>query len=147
MVPDRLGFFFDGAQMQGAVYEFMTEFERVINKKYTKSKLPLEIVFVPVHRDQVLDMLADRRGDIAAARLAVTEEAKKRVDFSDPIFDNAKGVLVTGPGAPAISKLEDLAGKEIHVVKGAQLELLAPLNAQLKQKGLAEIRVSSWTKT
>lgn len=140
VVPDKLGFFFDNGQMHGAAYEGLTEFERLINQKEKGKKLPLKVLFIPVRRDQLLDMLADGRGDVAVARIADTPELRARVDATTPIFDDAKVVLVTGPSAPPVSSVEDLAGREIHVLKGAQKELAKQVNARLKQVGKPEIK-------
>lgn len=140
VTPDKMGFFFDGGQMRGAVHEALTEFERLLNQKGKTKTLPLKVLFIPVRRDQLLDMLADGRGDIAAARIADTPELRARVDPTIPIFDDAKVVLVTGPSAPHVSSVDDLAGREIHVVKGAQAELAKQVNARLKQAGKPEIK-------
>lgn len=141
VVPERLGLFFEDGQLRGATHEIMTEFQRLLNKKYNKQHLPIEFVYIPARRDQILDMLADGRGDIGAGRLPVTDSGKAKVDFSIPVLDDARAVLVTGPTAPAISKVEDLAGKEIFLTRGAPLEMLGGVNAKLKAQGKPAIRV------
>ncbi len=140
VTPDKLGFFFDGGQMRGAVHEALTEFERLLNRKAQTKALPLKVLFIPVRRDQLAGMLAEGRGDVAAARLARTPELCARVEPTIPIFDNAKVVLITGPSAPPVSSVEDLAGREIHILKGAQAELVKQVNARLKQARKPEIR-------
>ena len=47
-------------------------------------------------------------------RPTITEERRQRVDFSDP-FLKTNEILVTGPTAPPIASLDDLAGQEIFV--------------------------------
>src|SRR5688572_13516834 len=80
VVPDKLTFFFDGSQLRGAVYEAMREFEMVLNKKLNTGKLPLSFIYIPARRSEVLKMLAEGRGDIAAARLPVTTGGRALVD-------------------------------------------------------------------
>jgi len=116
VVPDKLTFFFDGSHLRGAVYEAMREFETVLNKKLDTGKLPLNFIYIPVRRNEVLQMLADGRGDIAAASLPVTAEARELVDFSQPTYDNAEAVAVTGPTGPQLTNIGDLSGKETYQV-------------------------------
>jgi ABC-type amino acid transport/signal transduction systems, periplasmic component/domain len=70
---------------------------------------------VPTPRDQLFAALNEGRGDIVAANLTITEDRLEKVDFTDPVLKNVHEILVTGPSAPAIAKLEDLSGKELYV--------------------------------
>jgi membrane-bound lytic murein transglycosylase MltF len=64
------------------------------------------------------------------------------VDFSDAALRNVKEIVVTGPSAPALTRLQDLAGREIHVRKSSSYwEHLTALNAQFKASGLKEIKL------
>jgi membrane-bound lytic murein transglycosylase MltF len=63
------------------------------------------------------------------AGLGVTEERKKLVDFSTPMLSNVSVLVVSGPASPAISSVDDLAGKEVFVRKSSvHYELLTALN-------------------
>jgi membrane-bound lytic murein transglycosylase MltF len=63
------------------------------------------------------------------AGLGVTEERQKLVDFSSPIVPNVKVVVVSGPASPAISSVDDLAGKQVFVRRSSvHYELLTALN-------------------
>lgn len=142
VVPDKITFFFDGSQLRGAVYEAMREFEVVLNKRLNTGKLPLAFVYIPVRRDEILRMLAEGRGDIAAARLPVTRDAEKLVDFSNPTYDKAEAVAVTGPAGPQLTAIADLAGKEVFVASSpAARELVTNLNAGLRKEGKPEVKV------
>jgi membrane-bound lytic murein transglycosylase MltF len=53
-----------------------------------------------------------------------------------PTRRNVNQVVVTGPGAPPIATLDDLAGQEVFVRKGGIYEeSLVSLNAQLAARG------------
>ena len=45
--------------------------------------------------------------------------ARKLVAFSEPTRTNVNEVVVTGPGAPPITTVDDLAGQEVFVRKGS----------------------------
>jgi membrane-bound lytic murein transglycosylase MltF len=77
----------------------------------------------------LLPALAAGKGDIAMAGLGVTEEREKLVDFSSPLYPNVSVLVVSGPASPAISSVDDLAGKEVFVRKSSvHYELLTALN-------------------
>ena len=87
------------------------------------------MVFIPVARGDMLQALAAGKGDIAAANLTITEERQKLVDFSSPVYPNVSEVVVSGPASPAVSSVDDLAGKEVFVRKSSSYyESLVALN-------------------
>ena len=57
----------------------------------------------------MIDALVEGRVDILAANLTVTPERLKRVDFSPPTLKHVAEIVVTGPAAPEIVTLDDLA--------------------------------------
>ncbi len=59
------------------------------------------------------------RGDIVAANLTVTPEREKLVAFTDPLYANAKELLVSGPSSPKVESLEQLSGKTVLVRKSS----------------------------
>ena len=80
--------------------------------------------------------LADGRGDIVGKPVAITDEWKKYVDFTDPIRENINYVVVTGPKSPAISRVEDLSGKEVYIHKLSAFYLaIQKLNERFKGEG------------
>lgn len=132
-------YFLDGAEQRGATYDVFKEFEKSLNEQL-KLNPPLNVVFLPVTRDELLPALVNGRGDIAAANLTITPERQKLVDFSDPLYDNVSEIVVTGPGAEPISSLDDLAGKEIFVRKSSSYyEHLVRQNESFAQAGNAQI--------
>jgi membrane-bound lytic murein transglycosylase MltF len=105
-----------------------------LNKKLAKEKkLPqkhfkMRVLYIPVGRGELLPALAAGKGDIAMAGLGVTEERQELVDFSSPLIPNVSVLVVSGPASPAISSLDDLAGKEVFVRKSSvHYELLTAL--------------------
>jgi membrane-bound lytic murein transglycosylase MltF len=123
-----------GVQM-GAVPDIFRVFEEDLNKKLAKEgklkqkHLKVRVVFIPVARGELLPALAAGKGDIAASSLGVTEERQKLVDFSTPLVRNVSVLMVSGPASPAVSSVDDLAGKEVFVRKSSvYYEILTALN-------------------
>ncbi len=52
---------------------------------------------------------------MVAAMVTVRPELEKLVAFSEPTRTNVSQVVVTGPGAPPIATVDDLAGQEVFV--------------------------------
>jgi membrane-bound lytic murein transglycosylase MltF len=143
LVPYSKTFYFlDGADQRGLTYELLREFEKHINKELRKRTLGIHLVVIPTKRDRLLPALIEGVGDIAAGNLTITPEREKRVDFSDPQLTGVEEIVVTGPKAPPIQSVDDLAGKEIHVrASSSYYESLQRLNAQFKRKGKKQIRL------
>lgn len=108
-------YFFDEGRPRGITVEMLTEFERFLNKKYKTRRLPIYVVPVPVTRERLLPDLLAGRADLVAANLTVTPERSARVDFSKPIYSGVSEVIVTGPDAPPLEDIQDLAGQDIFV--------------------------------
>src|SRR4249920_3476178 len=125
----------DKGIQRGAAYEAGTRFVEDLNKKLAKDNklkqkhIKLRVLFIPLGRGELLPALAAGKGDIAMAGLGITEEREKLVDFSSPIVPNIKVVVVSGPASPAISSVDDLAGKQVFVRRSSvHYELLTALN-------------------
>ncbi len=143
VTPGKLAFFFNGTQMQGAAYEAVRELELFLNKKLNTGNLAINVVFIPVGRDRLIPMLAEGKGDLVATLMGASDQRSKLVDFSDPIYDKAKGIIVSGPGASPISKLEDLSGKEVYYFKNTlPFEKLGQLSESFKKAGKPPIRLT-----
>lgn len=108
-------YFLDGAEQRGLTYEMMRAFEADLNKRLGLKARPVQVIFIPLRRDELLPALVEGRGDIAAANLTVTEERLELVDFADPYLTGIDEILVAGPAAPPLASLKDLAGRTIHV--------------------------------
>jgi membrane-bound lytic murein transglycosylase MltF len=125
----------DKGVQRGAAYDAGRLFVEDLNKKLAKEKklqhkhLKVRVLFIPVGRGELLPALAAGKGDIAMAGLGVTEERQKLVDFSSPLVPNVSVLVVSGPASPAISSVDDLAGKEVFVRRSSvHYERLVALN-------------------
>ena len=142
VVFSKTFYFLDHGRQRGISFDLLKEFEKFVNKKYKTKTLKLHVVFYPVPRDKLIPGLVEGLGDIAVANLTITPERQKQVDFSDPILTGVKELLVTGPGAPSVNSLDDLAGQELHVRKSSSYyESLVLLNNSLKKKGKAPLKL------
>lgn len=142
VVPSRSTYFLDKAgQPRGLDYELLKGYEKILNRKRKKGEAPVSVVFIPVTLEELGDALLDGRGDIAGITL-ITPIRAEEVTYTTPIIGHITEVIVTRKGGPRISKLEDLSGQEVYVVRGSvQMESMARLNERLKKEGLAPIRV------
>ena len=142
VVPSKTFYFQDRGVQRGITYEGFRIVEQRLNAKLEKEKklkqkhLKVRFVFLPVGRDQVLPALVEGKGDIAAANLTVTAERRKLVDFTKPLGTDVSEVALTGPASPALTGLDDLAGKEVFVRKSSSYyESLVALNRRLAAEG------------
>lgn len=108
-------YYVDRGQQRGTVYEASRMLEKFARDKLGKQAARLKVTIIPVRRDQLLPHLVAGHGDIAFANLTVTPERQQIVDFARPFTSKVRELLVTGPSAPEIHSLEDLAGQEIIV--------------------------------
>ncbi len=146
IVPySRTLYFNDKGQERGIAADMARDFERFLNKKYAKKlgKRPLTVLIIPRTRDALLTEVAKGMGDIAAGNITVTEERQKIVDFVAP--DEVRGVseiLVTGPKSAPIDKIDDLAGRTVHVRKATSYyESLLSLNARFQKEGKKQVKL------
>jgi membrane-bound lytic murein transglycosylase MltF len=135
-------YFIDKGVQRGAVYEAYKLFEDQLNATLKMKHLRVNVVFIPVSRDELLRAVADGRADIAAAALTVTPERQKLVDFTPATYSGIDEIVVTGPGAPAIATLDDLSGQSVFVRKSSSyFESLNALNATLAAKGKKPVTI------
>jgi len=133
---NKTNFFYDGPQPRGITYEALKEFEKFLNTKLSTGDKPVHIIFLPVSQEEGIKRMKEGRADIAASNIPIIPELQQYVDFSDPVREGAKEIVVTGPAAPAISSLDDLAGKEVFVRKISRYRpSLERLNQRFKTEG------------
>ena len=142
MAYSKTFYFLDRGRQYGLSYEELREFEKYINKKLKTKPLQVQVVFIPVGRDELIPSLLKGLGDIAVANLTITVERQKQVDFSEPFLKGVREVLVTGPAAPPINIIDDLAGKEVHVRRSSSYyNSLIRLNTSFKKSGKPQVKL------
>lgn len=135
---NKTNFFYDGPQPRGITYEALKEFEKFLNAKLNTANKPVNLIFIPVSPEEALKRMRDGRGDIAASNLAILPQLQQFVDFSEPIRERAREVVVTGPAAPPITSLDDLSGKEVFVRKASRYwPNIERLNERFRSEGRA----------
>ena len=133
---NRTHYFIDKGQERGLTYESLKLFENDLNADLKTGNLKVHVVIVPMTRNQLYPALASGKIDMVAAMVTVRPELEKLVAFSVPTRTNVNEVVVTGPGAPPIATVDDLAGQAVFVRKGSIYEeSLVRLNEQLKARG------------
>jgi membrane-bound lytic murein transglycosylase MltF len=133
---NRTHYFIDKGQERGLTYESLKLFENDLNAELKTGNLKVHVVIVPMTRNQLYPALASGKVDMVAAMVTVRPELEKLAAFSVPTRTNVNEVVVTGPGAPPIASVNDLAGQEVFVRKGSIYEeSLVRLNEQLKAHG------------
>jgi membrane-bound lytic murein transglycosylase MltF len=114
----------------------LKSFENDLNADLKTGNLKVHVVIVPMTRDQLQPALLGGKVDMVAAMVTVRPELEALAAFSEPTRTDVSQVVVTGPGAPPIATVDDLAGQEVFVRKPSIYdETLIRLNEQLKARG------------
>ncbi len=126
---------------QGMEYELLHDYETFLDSKVRRHSIKPLVVFIAVPRAQLIPLLIEGRGDIAAG-LTVTPEREKLVAFTVPYIRGVREVIVAGKDVPGLRALNDLSGRTVHVVAGSgYAELLKELNKRFRKEGQRPIRV------
>ena len=155
VVPNWTNYFLDRGRERGVTYDSFALFGAFLERtrqRQLKSTSPLfsglrgplklHVVFVPVSRDQIFQALLDGRGDVAAANLTITDSRSRAVNFTTPVVTDLDEIVVSGPDAPALQTLEDLAGQTVHVRRETSyFDSLTSLNDRFKATGKAPMRL------
>jgi membrane-bound lytic murein transglycosylase MltF len=142
LVPKSpLFFYVDKGREAGLFLEMIRELENEVNDN-GKRIVRVHFIPIPMARDQLIPALRDGHGDIAAANLTVTPERQKEVDFTYPLADGVKELVVTGPEAPPVTSLDDLSGRDVHVrLSSSYATHLKQLNNRFKKEGKAPVKI------
>ena len=135
-------YYLDGITENGIVYEVFKQFEESVNKRQKTGKIRIHVLFIPVARDELIPALIAGRGDIVAAGLTITPERGERVDFTDPTTRELSEILVTGPSAPPLTAIEDLAGQTVSVRRSSSYYAsLQELNRRFAEEGRKAVKI------
>lgn len=143
LVPySRTLYYVDKGHERGVTAERVRDFEKFANKELKTGKKPLTVSIIPVTRDRLLPDLLAGRGDIAAGNITITPERAEQVAFSVAPDLKVMEVLATGPTAPTVRVIEDLAGQEIAVKQSSSFhDSLLALNERFMSAGLRAIAI------
>ena len=129
---------------QGIVQEYAQKLQKVVNSAYNTGLLTVQVAVIPVARDQLFSALKAGYGDIVMAGTTITESRRAEVAFTSPVSKPLKEIMVTGPSAPALETLADLAGKTVYVrLSSSYAESVRALSDTLVARGLAPIRIEA----
>jgi membrane-bound lytic murein transglycosylase MltF len=142
VIYSKTSYFIDGAQPRGATYDMGVELEKWLNRGNKDKARPIRVVFIPTSRARLFADLAEGRGDIAAAGLAITPERQAQVDFAAPFADDISEIVVTSADAPVPATVEDLAGKSVYVRRSSSYYTsLEALNSRLAAQGKPPVKI------
>ncbi|MGI9568193.1 MAG: transglycosylase SLT domain-containing protein, partial [Desulfobulbia bacterium] len=109
---------------------------------YISRALQIEVLFLPVYRDQLLPSLLEGKGDIAVGNLTIIEDRLKKVDFSKPFITDVKEIVITNPEVTPLNSIDDLSGQKVSVRKSSSYyQHLVGLNKTFKKRGLRLIDI------
>lgn len=147
IVPlSKTQFFIDRGQEMGVAAEFGRELETWLNKRHARRNMPIVVIFEPTPQERLLPALLAGRGDAVSANLTITPERLRDVDFAAPWLTGVAEILVTGPAAPPVTSLNDLAGRQVHIrPSSSYFTHLAALNRDFAARGLPPIDVQPIT--
>ena len=143
VVRSKTFYFFEGAQQRGLSYEMLKAFEEFLNARLEQGALPVNVVFVPVTRDQIIPALRQGYGDIAVADLTITPSRLSQVNFSVPVYEDVRELVVLGPSSPDIESRDDLAGKVFYTrASSSYYESLLQLSAAFEDEDKPPITIN-----
>ncbi|MGE5199421.1 MAG: transglycosylase SLT domain-containing protein [Rhodospirillaceae bacterium] len=136
-VYSKTGYFVDGGTQRGLIYEAFRLFEDDLNKALENKHIRVQVVLLPVSHGDLIPALLAGKGDIVAVGTLITDPRQEQVDFTDPTMTNVSAVAVTGPAAPPVNRVEDLAGREVYLRPSEVTpQGVERFNAELARKGL-----------
>jgi len=144
LVPmSKTQYFLDGADQRGISYEAAKLFEDHVNESLERGHVRVHVVMVPVARDELIPGVVAGFGDIAMGNLTITPERQELVDFTIPLASGVSELVVTGPGSPELSSLDDLAGQEVYVRQSSSYyQSLLRLNERFSAEDKAEMTLT-----
>ena len=143
-VHNPIFFTYDGVEQKGLVVDVARAFETHLLKLTKRKAGSFDVVIIPVARDDLLPFLLAGKGDLVDANLTITTAREGLVAFSDPTYPQVDELVVTGPAAPPLETLDDLADTEVHLrPSSSYFEHLSALNRGRSRAGQAEIPVVS----
>jgi len=108
-------YYYEDGRPRGAAYDMLRRLEAYINDELESGHLKVYVVIIPLGRDRLIPAVLEGHADLAAGDLTATNSRSAALAFTRPWLDDIDEVIVTGPSAPAIAGLDDLAGQPVMV--------------------------------
>jgi membrane-bound lytic murein transglycosylase MltF len=142
VAQEPVAFVYDGMRQRGISVEYAREFEKHLRQSLGPSAQTLTVALVPLSRDQMFDALVSGGVDFLAANLTITAARSARAAFANPTLRGVRELVVTGPAAPRVSTLDNLADVGVYVRRSSSYyEHLVALNAKRTKEGKGAIRI------
>jgi membrane-bound lytic murein transglycosylase MltF len=138
----RTHYFMDGLRIRGISAENLKQFDPFLQQQLGSPGPRINVLPVPVARDEMIDFVADGLGDMAIGNITVTEERAARVIFSTPLRRNVAELIVHGVNVSAPSDMDALSGRSVHVRASSSFrESIDALNSSFEERGLPPLDV------
>jgi membrane-bound lytic murein transglycosylase MltF len=142
VIYSKTSYFLDNAQQRGATYDMGMELEKWLNRSNKDRARPIRVVFIPTSRARLLSDLAEGRGDIAAAGLAITPERQALVSFATPFSDDVSEIVVTSAEGQVPATIDELSGQSVYVRRSSSYYAsLESLNSKLAAQGKPPVKI------
>jgi len=143
LVPySKTYYYVEGMKRYGLAYDLLNLFEKELNRQLNFDPPRVRVIFMPVSREHILELLKGGYADMIASGYTITPEREKLVDFSLPTVTGIRDIVVGGPSAPPIQSIADLAGQHIYVRENSSYQAsLIRLNDSLRRIGLKPVRI------
>jgi len=139
----RTNFFFSkNGTPKGLQVDLLTQYEKLLNKGIKKESDKIHVQYIPTTFDRMIPDLLEGKGDIICDFMTITPNRSSKINFMSSKNLDVQEHLVSHKSDTDINVLEDLAGKELYVLRGSSyVEHLKELNKSFKEKNIAEIKI------
>jgi len=109
-----------------------TSLDRTLVQEYaSRQGLEVRFLLVPSY-DELIRLLEDGRGDLAAAQLTVTKARQERVAFTRPINTVEEPLVASKSASDVPRSVDALSGRTVYVASRAHAETLEGLKTTVK---------------
>ncbi len=134
-------------QQLGVTADLLNELEKDLNQKFSqqvssKKRLPIRVVIIPTTPDKLQTQLLDGKADVIAFPMTRYTVTNPELRTTEPLYGDAREVVVFQKGAQKITSILGLSGKRIFVRPGSRYEVsLSNLNKELGARGLPPVLI------
>jgi membrane-bound lytic murein transglycosylase MltF len=142
VVHNQTDFFLENGRIRGIQAEYLSGFEKFLNKGVKKEAQKVRIRKMPVSFDQLIPMVEAGYGDIAAHFLTITPEREQQVNFATGRRQKVNEIVVAHRDVTGIDAVKDLSGREVYVLAGSSYyEHLHAVSKSLVEQGARPVRI------